>query len=439
MNVRPWVLLFTLVFGTLALEARAQQLSVDEAVRLGLEQNARIRAARADVAEAHAARRAARASLLPSVEARASYTRLSDNIPEAEFALPGFDTTFTLLPVELNRYHSEVSVEQPLFAGGRIVNQARAARYQADAATIQASQEEAAVAFEIRQAYWRLYESRSVSSAIDAALTQIEAHIREVEARVREGVTLRGELLAARTRRSEILLDQIDAENAAEISRLELNRLIGRPLSADVNMAPDAAVDEMPPLFSLLETTLDTHPSIEALERQIQALEAMHRATRGTWLPEVAAVGRYVYARPNQYFFLEQDEFRASWEGGVALRWSLFEGGRRGAETAQARARITSAEARLDELREQVEVMLTQRHMEARRSALAIEVAAESVQTAEEALRVARVSYREGVVLGSEVLEAEQAYFAARTRWARALADRAIATAALLNAVGRVW
>lgn len=438
MNIRLCILA-VLMFGFCAAEGRAQQLSVDEAVRQGLEHNTRVRAAHADAAAADADRRAARASLLPSIETRASYLRLSDNIPGADFTFPGSDTTFTLLPVELNRYHTEISVEQPLWAGGRIAAQARAARLQRDAAALQTRQVEADVAFEIRQAYWRLYESDALLEAIDASLSHIEAHVGEVEAGVQEGIHLQADLLAARVRRSEILLDRIDAEIAAEFARLELNRLIGRPLDTDVEPASDFEEGAAASLATLQMEVLDAHPSIEALERRVEALETLHSSTRGAWLPEISAVGRLVYARPNTYFFLEQDEFRYSWEAGVSARWSLFEGGRRSAETARARAELTSAEARLDELREQVDVHLSRRHLETRRAGRSADVAAEAVEAAAEALRVTRVHFREGLVLASDVLEAEQVYHNARVRLARATAERALASAALLNAVGRVW
>jgi outer membrane protein len=420
-------------------DAAAQNLSVDDAVRMGLEQNARVMAARAQVSEAEAAHRAARSALLPSVEARASYTRLSDNIPEAEFALPGFDTTFTLLPVELNRYHSEVSVEQPLFAGGRIANTVRAARRQAEAAEIMAMQEQADVAFEIRRAYWALFEARLASDLIDASIAQMDAHLRVVDAQVREGLLLRGDLLTAHTRRAELRLDRLDAQNASDLARIELNRLIGRPLSAEIQLTAEYDAAALPSVDAMIADVAEAHPSVAALERRVEALQAMHRATTGAWLPEVAAVGRYVYARPNQYFFLQQDEFRASWEAGVAVRWSLFDGGRRSAETAQARARVTEAEARLEDLRDQLAVLLTQRHLEAMRAEEAVAVSAEAVAAAEESFRITRVNFREGVVLSSDVLDAEQAYLAAKMRQARALTDQARAHAAMLNALGRVW
>jgi outer membrane protein TolC len=47
--------------------------------------------------------------------------------------------------------------------------------------------------------------------------------------------------------------------------------------------------------------------------------------------------------------------------------------------------------------------------------------------------------FQEGVALSSQVLDAELALRAARSRHARALADQAIAGAALLQVEGEVW
>lgn len=414
-------------------------LTEDESVRLGLERNAQLRAVRSDAAEAQAALGEARSARLPSVDARASYTRLSDNIPEAEFTLPGIDSTFTLLPAEVNRYHSEVSVEQPIFTGFRISNQIRAARHQAEAATFQARQEEADVAFQIREAYWRLYQATAIRDAMDVALANVEGYVREISSRVAAGTALRGDLLSVQTRRSEVRLEQIEADNAARVAELELNRLIGAPLGAEVLPQDEPQADSFPSLESLTEQVVAEHPQMNALEEQVEALDAQVRATQGAWLPDVAATGRYVYARPNQYFFLEQDEFRGSWEAGLVLRWSLFDGGRRSAETRGARARLESARARLQDVRERVDVALRRQYLEAERAQRAAEVADESVEDARESLRVARRLYEEGMALSSQVLDAEQAYRQAQTRRAQAMADREIARAALLNAVGQVW
>lgn len=420
-----------------------QLLTADEAVQLGLAHNAMLRAAHADAAEAQAAYRQVRAARLPAFNSRASYTRLSDNIPEISFStdfLPGPDTTFTLAPVELNQYYAEVAVEQPLFTGFRLYNQIQAARYQADAAAYDASQEEADVAFQVRQAYWRLYQALALREAADEALVQVEAHLRDVQNRREAGAALTSDVLAVQTRRSEVRLEQVEAANAVRVAHLDLNRLTGLPLDAAVQPVAEVAVEPLPEdVDVLVARALEGRPALEALGAQVEALDARIDATQGAWWPEVVLTGRYVYARPNQYFFTEQDVFKATWEAGVALRWNIWDGGSKLAATRQAQARLEGTQARLAAAREGVAVEVMRQYLEAQRASEAVAVAEQNVEEAEETLRMMRQQYTEGAALSAQVLDAEQAARFAQARRVQALADYAIARAALLNALGQIW
>ncbi len=421
-----------------AVAQTVERLTEQKSVRQGMEHNRQVQAARADAAEARAALGEAQSARLPSIDAQASYMRLSD-VPEVTFDFPSIDSSFTLLPFERNQVHTEISVEQPLFAGFRISNSIRAARRQATAAEHQARQREADIALQIREAYWRLYEARSISDATSAAVATVNEYTRQVGNRVEAGAALRADLLSVQTRRSEIRLEQIDAANAVRLAELELNRLTGLPLDASIIQVDEPSEEALPSAVDLLEDVRAGNPTILALTAQVEALEAQLRATQGQWLPEVAAVGRYAYARPNPYFYLEQDEFKGSWEAGVALRWNLFDGGRRSAEASGARARLNRAQAELADVERQVELNLRRRYLEAERAREAADVAEVAVEEARESLRVVRRLYEEGAALTSQLLDAEQAYRQAETRRSRAVADRRIARAALLNALGRVW
>jgi len=77
--------------------------------------------------------------------------------------------------------------------------------------------------------------------------------------------------------------------------------------------------------------------------------------------------------------------------------------------------------------------------LEVRRAAEAVGVAEENVREAEESFRVVGRQFEEGVALSADVLDAEEALRRARAHRADAMADRAIAEAAVLNALGRVW
>lgn len=444
--MRVGVLALSLLLASLPVGAGAQDvgpgrpLTVEEVVRLGLERNARIRGADADLAAARAGRREAEAARLPAVRSAASYTRLGGDIPSADFTLPGLDTTFTLLPIERDRYQLEV-VQQPLFTGGRLGAAVRAAAREADAAALLAEQERADVALEVRQAYWALHAAAGALAALDGAVQRVESLLGEVRSRFGAGAALRADVLAAQTRRSEVLLERVEARNAARLARLELNRLTGLPLTAEYALATgverDVTADPGPgELPALMAEARRSRPQLRALAEQVDALRAQVAVARGGSLPDVAFVSRYVYARPNPYAFTDQDSFRGTWEAGLSLQWPVWEGGAQSARVALVRARLEAAEARLEDARRQVEVDVARRQLEAQRATEALAVAAENVEQAAEALRVTEQQFAEGVVLSSQLFEAELAYRQAQARDARAGADYMVARAALLHALG---
>lgn len=429
--------------GLFALPAQAQtgnQLTVEESVNMGLEHSYRLRAAGADVEGAEAAFRQIRSNRLPTIQGQASYMRLSDNIPEVDYEIPGMDTTYTLLPVELDRFHTELSIEQLLFAGGRLNKRIEAADRQAEAAGLMEKQERVEVAFQIREAYWNLYRAQAAHEVLESALERVDTHLRNVGNRVEEGASLQTELLNAKTRRAEVQLDQVESRSRVQVARLELNRLLGLPEDAQT----EPAAPEEPDVSSSGRTELkgyvpEQRPDLQALSERVGVREAEVSAVQSEWFPQVSLVGRYVYARPNQYFFAEQDQFRGTWEAGVRLQWNIWSGGQRFAETSQARAKLRKAEAQLADRREQARVEISRQYLELERAAEAIEVAASSVDAAKEAFQSARREYEEGVVLSEQVLDAEHAYRKAQARHAEAVADYEIAYASVLSARGQIW
>ena len=438
MRYLPIVL--TLLF---ALPVAAQPLTLDDAVRRGLEHSASLAMTRAQETEARAASRQAGAALQPSIKTLASYTRLSDNIPEISFSgdfLPDFDSTFTLAPIELNRMYSEISIEQPVFSGMRLKNQTRAAKLSATASSLEVDQQEAAVAFQVRQAYWQLFQALAMRDAVSESITQIQAHLDDATRRREAGMALENDVLAAQTRLTEVQLERVEVDHAVRLARLNLNRLTGIPLDVELELStpPDATVTPQS-YEDLLSLAFEAQPGIKALETQITGFEAQLDATRGAWFPTVALNGRYVYARPNQYFFIDQNEFKGTWEAGVVFRWDLWNGNARSAEVQQARARLDGARARLQAGEEQLSVDVTRRYLETQRATAATEVAQRHLAAAEETFRLVQQQYNEGAALAIQVLDAEQALRLARARRLQALADLAVSDAALLEVLGKVW
>lgn len=416
-----------------------RRLTEEEAVRLGLEHSAALRAALAGADEAHAAQAEVRSRMLPSLTGEAAYTRLSGNVPDATFTPPGFNMPITLLPTERDRYQTELRLEQPLFTGLRLRNQERAAGHEATAADLQADQERADVAYHVRTAYRQLQAALAVRNAVEGSVANVERHLEDVRNGAQEGTALRRDLLAAETRHAEVLLARVQADNDMRVAALELDRLAGLPLDTPVEPVDSVRLEAVPDAVAGVALAIvESRPELRALTEQVRSLDRQVSVANGDWLPQLSFVGRYVYSRPNPYYLLDPQVFRSSWEIGLSGRWNLWESGGRPARSRQARARLDAAEARLAAAREEAVVQVTRQLLEVRRSSEAVGVAELNVSSAEESYRVAGEQYAEGAALSSDVLDAEQALLEARSRKARAEADYAIARAALLAAEGRV-
>ena len=456
-------------------------LTVKRSVELALARNARVAGARAVAVAARAGQREARASLFPTLRSSAGYTRLGGELPSGDVTLPGIEGTFPLLPIERDRYQVALSLEQPLFAGGRLRGAARAAASTADAAAQLEEQEQVDVAFDVRRAYWTLHAARRTLVVMQAAVKRVEAHLAVMRQRYEAGTVLRSDVLAAEARRSEIELARVDARNSARLAEVELNRLTGQPLLARVELPPVAGSDSGRDASDVDTANVDKSnidisntaisnadasnvdssnvdipntdtsavdvsgnvaalpPEIRALGAQIAAERARLSAERGGWFPSVNLLSRYVYARPSPYAITDQTSFLGTWEAGVSIGWNLWDGGAREARVEQATARVRSAEARLEEAKRLAEVEVTRQSLEVERASEAMRATADNVARSAESLRVTQQQFQEGVVLSAQLLDAEQTLLEAEERQVRAAADSAIAQAALLHATGRVW
>src|SRR5439155_24830364 len=105
-------------------------------------------------------------------------------------------------------------------------------------------------------------------------------------------------------------------------------------------------------------------------------------------LPLVATSGGYDIARPNPRIFPREAAWRTSWDIGVNLSWSLFDGGRVRAEVAEAAANQRATEERLKDFDTTVDLEVRQRAADLASAEAAIDAADVGVRSATEARRV---------------------------------------------------
>ena len=416
---------------------------MDEAVARAIAASPRLSRLSALETAAEAQARGARADRWPQVDLGAGYTRRSE-VPELTIFTP---TGNPLEPVERlvvfpniqDNWRARAGVVLPIWTGGRLGGQIEAADQGRAAAREDLSAGRAELVLETKTAYWSLVTARESARVLQESIRAYDAHLADARNRERFGMAARNEVLAVQVERDRVELETLRAEASADAAEANLHRLLDLPPLARVLPAEP------------LETSAVPRPDVEALVAEAQAARAERKALaaraaaadavtgveRGARLPQVALTGSYTYANPNRDIVPPTADWKDTWDVGLGLSWTVFDGGRRSANEARARAQADAARQQLRELDRWIRLEVTQRALELRTAEARLGVAERSVVSAAESRRVAADRYREGVIPSSELLDAELAHERAALARTEALATLRLAAAGLERAVGR--
>jgi len=172
-------------------------------------------------------------------------------------------------------------------------------------------------------------------------------------------------------------------------------------------------------------------PELLAISQQERAAEAQVRQARSGFRPRVSAFGRLDYD-----YGWRTDGDGKSYTGGLMAQWDIWDG-------KLTHGRVREAQANLGAVREQERKLRLGIEFEVEQARLQLEDATErlgvtkaAVEEAQESAQLTRARFEQGLMLSTQLIDADTALIAARVRRAQAEADRRIAIAALRKALG---
>jgi len=430
--------------------AAAQQspllrLTLDDAMARAMAASHRLAEATAREAAAQGGLALRQAASRPTVVTTAGYSRTNHVV---EFTVPSpTGAPRVLYPDVPNNFSSRLELRWAIYTGGRTDALERAARAEADAAGADIAVAQADLRLEVARAYWAVVTARVAADVLEQGVARSQAHVAETERRLLAGLIPPNETASARAQEARSRVLAIEARNQRDVSAAELARLIG--VDADQSIEPTselalptAGLPSAPSAQASIDASLVAQ--VRADRRERRALE--YRVLSGDQLRQAAAAGRRPtisllggvdYSRPNPRIFPRADRWDESWDAGVGVSWSLWDGGRTAAEVAQAAALTTAARQRLAEFDSVLAVELWQRSLEMDSAVAAVAAAEVGVAAAAEARRVVDERYRAGVIGQIEVLDAEFALLQAELDHTRAQAAVRLTEARWARAIGR--
>ena len=410
------------------------RLTLDEVLARAEQASLRLAELRARSEGAAAAQQGREAAGRPLVAAAAGYTR-TNHVEEFAIVLPNQQIR-TLYPDVPDNSRARLDLQWPIYTGGRTAALVRAAGAEHEASLRDADAARLDVRLEATRAFWALVTAAETASVVASALATLDAHLRDLRSRLEQGLIPPNEVLSAEAQRSRQQLLLIEARNLRAVAAADLKRIIGEERKGPVE--PVASI--VAPALSdapALDAVRQQRPERAALASRVVGARERESAVAAARLPQVAVGAGYDYARPNPRIFPRVDEWRTSWDASVNVTWTLWDGGRRHAEGAEAAAATRALEARSEEFDRQLSFEIEQRRLEAESAVSAIQAAEDGVRAAREARRVLDERFAAGVATSSDVLTAETALLQANLDRTRAVASARLALARLDRAMGR--
>jgi outer membrane protein TolC len=456
---RGAVLLACLV-GPGAAAAASEPLTLDAAIGIALEHNRTLRSSAHATAGAAAAARATVGTFLPRIDLAGKYTRINEpiviDLGDLRTAMIGADiatlqasgttdprvlaglrsTLDASLPPfsdQLQKqeyYNLSATLVQPLFAGGALAANARARAIEHAIAQTQERAVRNTVITSVVTGYFRIKLMDSVVAIRKEVLDGIAEHDAQAQNMLVQGLISRAARLRARVALSEADRAYRKAQRDRELAGLLFDTTLERPTSSYTLTTGFPATKDIRSADSYLGEAARGNADLALIASKQALLRQKIAGVRSRFLPSVAAFGKY------ELYMADLSLLEPAWAAGVSASINIFSGGT-DALTMRAAAQESAAVRELDaQAREMVALSVKRSLHDLDTAREQYESLNTSAELAEENLKLAKLSFAEGLATSTDVIDAELSLGSVKTEQLTTLYDYTTALVTLLATCG---
>ena len=336
-----------------------------------------------------------------------------------------------------NMFVGAVSLQQPVFMGGKIVNANKMAKLAEELAQTQYDTQYREVVTEVDNAYWQIVSIANKLKLAQEYCGLLEMMLHDTEVMVNEGVATQADLLSVKVKANEAAMLRTKATNGLALSKMLLCKLCGMNPYKDIELADEKTESVPVPLpcpISNDNEIFKSRPEIRSLELAGQIYDRKIAIERAGMMPKIMLTANYLVTNPNIYHGFE-NRFTGTFNAGVAINIPIIHGCETRQKVRKAQAEATIARLRMDDAKEMISLQVAQLRKQEEEASEKLKMAGGNLESAEENLRTATIGYNEGVIPANTVLAAQTAWVKARSEWIEAGIELQITNGKLSSAI----
>lgn len=316
-----------------------------------------------------------------------------------------------------NMFGGMVTLTQPIFMGGKIIAYNKITKFAEQLAESQHATELQDVILNSDQAYWQVISLVNKKKLAESFLELVTKLDSDVSKMVAEGVATKADELSVKVKVNEAEMTLTKVENGLSLSKMVLCQLCGIPLDTPITLADESMENITLPdtyIEGNVNTALSNREELKSLELASKIYRQKVNVTRSEFLPSVGLTATYLVTNPSLVNGFER-KMRGMWGVGMMVKIPVFHWGEGIYKVKAAKAEANIAQYKLDDVKEKVELQVTQATYKVNEATKKLAMAEKNMAKADENLRYANLGFQEGVIPTSNVLEAQTAWLSAQS------------------------
>jgi outer membrane protein len=375
-------------------QAETQQLTLNECIKIALDNNPQIEIARQQYLASQGVLTQAKSFYLPRLSAGVGYGRQYIDTDRQNIANQS-------LVDEDNVGSALLQVSQLIFDFGKTTGLIDTSSFNLQASAENLAQTYHDLVFDVKSRFYTVLESKRLIGVAEQAVANFEQQLYRAQRFYESGVRTKIDVTNAEVNLANQKLNLLRANADYKTSLVSLEQVIGTvPNNGDYEpVASEPPIKELASqkpemsdsLELLLQAAAENRPGLKQFDYLIQAAEASVTQAKGDYWPTIDAVGDY------HKFETDLPSLSDQWQITARLNWEFFSGFETEGKVAEASAQLREVQAGLRDFQLEVTRDVTDSYLRADENREGVDIADQTVELAEENLRLAEGRYKAGI------------------------------------------
>jgi len=427
------VLITGLLFSS-SVNAQDRTITLNEAIKLGLQNSKTLKLAQAKIDEAVSQYNQAKDQVKPTASASFGYDRA-----EIPANVIDFGSSKIGLPQNDNAYLGILSVNEVIFNGNKFKFAQQSTELLTQVSRLDADINKDEITYDIINAYYNLYKVLQSKKVVAQNIATIDQQIKQSQRFFDQGLVTKNDVLRFQLQRANVELNGIDLETNRKIVNYNLNIFLGLPESTQLKVDTIVLANtQIAPVSNYLDTALASRKEIKQFDLRGQVAEVNINTIKANKSVNLSASGSAYYVGISGNPLPESGNYLFPVVIGVNLSWNFATLWTNKNKESQAKIQREEVDINKNITIDNIKREVNQDYQNYTMAVNKITLLQTSIAQAGENNNILESKYKSNIASATDRADAETLLYQAQINLELAKADAGLAYYTLLKSTGKL-